>query len=108
MRAALLTQKLCHPNICIRELIDFRIFFVFLLCFRVAALSEIQHYHIFAIGPVPAVSILFEFIFFDHGTESIHSRHTNKLFIHILGTIGFCVDGDHMSRGCRRFSSASA
>lgn len=49
VRAALLTQKLCHPNTCIRELIDFRIFLFF---FFVFGLPPFQKYNIITFLPL--------------------------------------------------------
>lgn len=91
-----------HDEVNITKRIPILIFPISRLCF-----SEIFRTFISSTRALPTVQILLKFIFFNHGTKSIHSRRTSQLFVHILGTIGFRADGDNMSRGCRRFSSAS-
>lgn len=67
--------------------------------FRLFSLPEIQYNHISAAGVIPTVSVLFEFILFNHGNKSISTGRSDWLFVHVLGSIGFCVDSDDMSGG---------
>lgn len=63
------------------------IFFLNKLFFRFP-FAEIQLHHIFTVSPVRTISLFPKFILSHHGIESVYTRHSYRLFIHILGTIG--------------------
>ena len=50
--------------------------------------SQIQCHHIPAVGALPSVRILFEFIFSSNGAQSILFQSKNRQYLHLLGTIG--------------------
>lgn len=65
---------------------------------------EIQYYYISSNGTVSAIQVFLESILPDNGIISIYTGHKNRIFVHVLGTFGFCFNGHRLQRSCGRFS----
>lgn len=55
----------------------------------------------FFLGPLSTIQILFKSLLPDYGELPVHTRHPNRIFVHILGTFVLCTHRHHLSRSCR-------